>query len=77
MLLRTRIIIAVLAIGSAAVAVLGDPLFAAMGAPGLGRPIVAIFLLFVGIAYFAWTSYRFRADDKKNAATRRNKTTGS
>ena len=74
MLLRTRIIIGVLAIGSAAVVVLGDPLFAAMGAPGLGLPIVAFVLLIVGIAYFAWTSYRLHADDRKAAAARRNKT---
>ena len=77
MLLRTRIIIGVLAISAAAVAVLGDPMFAVMGAPGLGRPIVAVVLLIVGIAYFAWTSFRFHVDDKKAAAARRNKTTGS
>jgi hypothetical protein len=77
MLLRTRIIIGVMAIGAAAVAILGEPMFAAMGAPGLGRPIVAFFLLIVGIAYFAWTSYRFHTDDRKAAAARRNKTTGS
>lgn len=73
MLLRTRIILGVLAIGAAAVAVLGDPLFAAMGAPGLGRPIVAVFLLLVGIMYFAWTSFRFHMQDKQEAAARREK----
>jgi hypothetical protein len=74
--LRTRIVIGALAIGAALVAVLGDPMFQAIGAPGLGRPIVAAFLLVVGIAYFAWTSFRFHAEDKKAAAARRNKPTG-
>jgi len=76
--LRTRIIIGVLAVGFAMLAVLGDPLFQAVGAPAKsGRAIVAIFLLIVGIAYFAWTSLRMRADGKKAAAERRNKKTGS
>ena len=74
--LRTRIIIGVLAVGSALLAVLGDPLFQAMGAPPkAGRAIVAVFLLIVGVAYIASATLRQRADDAKSAAARRNKTT--
>lgn len=71
--LRTRIIIGVLAIGSALLAVLGDPLFQAIGAPPkAGRAIVMVFLLVVGIAFFAWTSWRLHADERKSRAERRN-----
>ena len=75
--LRTRIIIAVLAIGFALLGVLGDPMFRAMGfPPGSGRAVVAIGLLILGIAFFAWTSLWFHLQDRKNAAARRNKTPG-
>ncbi len=74
--LRTRIVIGVLAIGFALLAVVGDPLFQAIGAPPRsGRAIVAVFLLGVGVAYIAWATLRQRADDAKSAAARRNTTT--
>ncbi|MDP3739939.1 MAG: hypothetical protein Q8R02_21310 [Hyphomonadaceae bacterium] len=76
--LRTRIIIGVMAIGAALLAVLGDPLFQAMGAPPrAGRAIVMGFLLIVGVAFIGWTTWRLRADDSKSADARRNKITRS
>jgi hypothetical protein len=78
MSLRMRIIFGVLAIGFASLGVFGDPMFRAMGfPPNSGRAVVAVGLLVVGIVFFAWTSIRFHMQDRKEAAERRKKMSGS
>ncbi len=72
MSLRLKVIIAVLALGLSAFAVLGDAVFQGMGLPpNSGRIVVGGVLLLFGIVWFFWTSVSMRADDKKAARKRR------
>jgi hypothetical protein len=61
MSLRLKILIGMLALGLATLAVLGDPMFQAMGfPPGSGRAVIAVALLVVVAAWLALTSAGFR-----------------
>jgi hypothetical protein len=66
MSVRLKIVIAVLAIGLAAFAVLGDAFFQGLGLPpNSGRIVVAGVLGLVGIVWFIWTSISMQADASK------------
>jgi len=62
MSLRTRLLIAAIAVGLALFAVFGDFFFVGVLGlpPGSGRIVMAATLLVIGVAWFLWSGYTVR-----------------